>query len=448
MFEAIIDRENIAGAYLDLVEKFEETARSSRYSGIDGLQLNDITATSSRILEQVREELMALKPIDPILEVTIPKKDGSDRAIFIYTVKDRIKAEAIYRVVEPIFEEHLSPFLFSYRSSHPHWAAVKSVARRYKKYYGEDTVLISDVSDYFGSIDLNVLRQKLYSLGLDERVIKLMDLFLESSILSGRKITHPKKGIILGLPISVLFANLYLSDVDQHVGKRVALYRRVGDDFILFDKDREKILAMKEYILKETKRLKLTIKEEKTKIIKSNEPFKFLGYSFSDGNIRIDPRTIRKYEIRWKKILRYYPISIDTKLERLPHLLYGNVRHIHNRDKEVQRIHRKDIQHIHYKGLQCIHNDFIQLLAMYRQLTDDTQIKQLSEKFFRLLTQYFFGSYSSRNQRFTKKLTTSLRIPSIYQYYLDFHHGRETLTSLSLSKKKYHKTRNKSLTSK
>jgi len=415
MLKTILDEKNIEGAYLDLVQKFDETSKSHRYCGVDGITLNDITATSAAVLRQVKKELIELTPIDPVLETIIPKKDGTPRRIYIYTIKDRIKAQALYRVVEPIFEEKLSAFLFSYRTSHPHYLAAKSIAKRYKKHYGKDTVLISDVSDYFAHIDKPILREKLADLGLDQEVISLLNLFIDNSILTERKIIYPEVGLISGVPLIVIFANLYLNDIDQYVGGKVALYRRVGDDFILFDKDRAKIVAMQEYLFKETKKLKLTIKKEKTKLIQSDEPFVFLGHLFSKGKISIPSRSVRRATIRWNKVLKYYPIPIKLKLKRLDRLLYLDA--------------------------ESIHSEFVQMIGIYRQVTDEEQIKNISEEFFRILTNYLYGSYSERTQRLTKKLTAGMPIPSLYKYYLDFHNGKETITSLSLSKKRRHQTR-------
>jgi hypothetical protein len=40
---------------------------------------------------------------------------------------------------------------------------------------------------------------------------------------------------LAGSPMSVLFFNLYLNDMDKMIGQKYAFYRRVGDDFIIFD---------------------------------------------------------------------------------------------------------------------------------------------------------------------------------------------------------------------
>jgi reverse transcriptase-like protein len=411
MFKEILKKENIQAAYFDLVAKFDEESKSSKYFGIDSLSLNDFNINSAKILEKVRQEMIELKPLAPATELIIPKKRGGERKIYIYTVRDRIKAQAVFRILEPFFEEQYSSFLFSYRSSHPSYYAAKSVAKRYKKYFGQDNIFYADISDYTESIEKDILVQKLKDLGLEEGVLKLLDLFINNSIISDGKIKYWDKGVVQGTPVITFFANIYLNDLDKYVGKKVSFYRRVGDDFIVFDKDIEKVKKIREFLLKEVKELGLIISGHKTKLIKSNEDFTFLGYDFQNNKISINKSSIDKTIGFWKRKLKYYNGGDKKKISRLKKILY--------------------------QDQDSIHNQFIEFISSYRQANDKKQIKGSSENFFRILTKYFFKTYSSRNQRLTKEILKDVKIPSFYQYFLDFHNGKKSITKLSLSKKKF-----------
>ncbi len=411
MFKEILKKENIQAAYFDLVAKFDEESKSSKYSGIDALCLNDFNINSAKILRKIRRELIELKPLTSAIEFIIPKKRGGERKIYIYTVQDRIKAQAIFRILEPFFGEQYSSFLFSYRSSHPSYYAAKSVVKRYKKHFGQDNIFCADISDYTESIEKGILIQKLKDLGLEKGVLELLNLFINNSIVSDGKIKYWNKGVVQGVPVITFFANIYLNDLDKYVGKKVSFYRRVGDDFIVFDKDVQKVKEIREFILKEVKELGLNISKHKTKLIKSNEDFTFLGYDFHNNKISINKFSIDKTIGLWKRKLKYYNVGDKKKVSRLKKILY--------------------------QDQNCIHNQFIEFISSYRQVNDKKQIKALSEKFFRLLTKYFFKTYSSRNQRLTKDILKGIRIPSLYQYFLDFHNGKKSITKLSLSKKKF-----------
>lgn len=411
MFKEILKKENIQGAYFDLVAKFDEESKSSKYLGIDALSLNDFNINSVKILKKIREELIELNPLTPATELIIPKKRGGERKIYIYTVQDRIKAQAVFRVLESFFEKQYSPFLFSYRSSHPSYYAAKSVAKRYKRYFSQDNVFCADISDYTENIKKDILVKKLKNLELEKGVLDLLNLFINNPIISDGKIKYWNKGVVQGTPVITFFANIYLNDLDKYVGQKVSFYRRVGDDFIIFDKDIQKVKEIREFILKEIKKLGLDISKHKTKLIKSNENFTFLGYDFHENKISINKSSIDKAIRFWKIKLKYYNRGDQKKVYRL--------------------------KKIFYQDQDSIHNQFIEFISSYRQANDKKQIKILSEKFFRILTKYFFKTYSSRNQRLTKDILKNFNIPSLYQYFLDFHNGKKSITKLSLSKKKF-----------
>jgi hypothetical protein len=353
--------------------------------------------------------MIELKPLTSATELIIPKKRGGERKIYIYTVQDRIKAQAVFRILEPFFEEQYSSFLFSYRSSHPSYYAAKSVAKRYKKYFGQDNVFCADISDYTESIEKDILVQKLKNSGLEEGVLKLLNLFINNSIISDGKIKYWNKGVIQGTPIITFFANIYLNDLDKYVGKKVSFYRRVGDDFIIFDKDIQRVKEIIKFILKELKTLGLNINKHKTKLIKSSENFTFLGYDFKDNKISINKSSIDKTIGFWRRKLKYYNGRDKKKISHLKKILY--------------------------QDQDCIHDQFVEFISSYRQANDKKQIKKLSENFFRILTKYFFKTYSSRNQRLTKEILKDINIPSLYQYFLDFHNGKKVLQNYLYQKR-------------
>lgn len=411
LIDQILSEKNLQGAYFDLVEKFDSVNKSSRYAGIDGKTLNDINYTSAEFLNEALCELEELTPLLPALEYKIAKNDGGNRIIYVYTLKDRIKAQAIFRVLEPFFENLYSPFLFSYRSSKPSYYASKGIAKRYKANFGQDTVFHADITEYTENIDKSILEQKLIETGLPDDVISLLRLFIDNPILRGNQIIYPKKGVIQGVPIMTFFANLYLNDLDKIVGKNVALYRRVGDDFIVFDKSEEKVMKAKEFILREAEKLRLTISREKTMLVNSSEPFKFLGYIFADKIVRIGDSSISRALDNWKSKLKFYPVPDSRKLSRLRNILYNDS--------------------------NSIHNQFVQFVASYRQANDFDQIKDVFARFLHILTKFFFGKYSSKNQKTMQdKLSANMSIPSLYKYFIDFHNGKKTIAELSLSKKR------------
>lgn len=408
LYTEIIDGKNIEAAYIDLYEKFLRTGKVHSYAGIDGLSFADLDRTPHELLCRVQQELIDAAPLDPALHIQIPKKNGKKRSIYVYTVKDRIRAEAVVRVIGPYIEAKLSPFLFSYRSTHPYWQAARSVSRRHRKHHQVDTVFVSDVSHYFDHIDHDLLRDCLRGHGFTEQDLALIEPFLQAKLLTEGSVEPYPVGVMPGVPLATFFANLFLNHVDEHVGKSVALYRRCGDDFIVMDRDPMRVETARSYIVSELQRLRLPIQEQKTTLAKPGESFDFLGYRFEHGVTRLQPSMLQRTQQRYNYLLRYYPISIAEKLRRLPRLLW--------------------------KGGQSIHFDFVQTLAAYRLVDDELQIKQLSESFYRALTRYFFGSYSPQKRKRMQRLTANMSIPSLYKYFLHVHHGRRTLQEVAAAR--------------
>jgi len=148
LFQTIVTSDNISQAYLDLAYVLDRNSKSSKFRGINGLYFDKIESNLPTFLENVQKELINFEFLTPAILHKIPKKNGGVRNIYIYTIADRLKAQAIYRILEPIFEKIYSPFLFSYRKNRSGYFAVRSVARRYMKNNNSDYVLVLDIKSY------------------------------------------------------------------------------------------------------------------------------------------------------------------------------------------------------------------------------------------------------------------------------------------------------------
>ncbi len=409
MIKEILSADNFQKAYFDLVRKFDEKSLTARYSGMDGLTLREIDCSSDKIISEARKELENLMPVSPVISRRIPKRGGGKREIFIYCLKDRIKAQAIYRVIEPVFEKAYSPYLYSYRSSRPSYYAARSATRRYKRGLNRDSVLVMDLKQYSDFIDYELLGKKLTELKLESPVLELLNLFIKVPIFKADAFSPDDKsyGLVQGVPLIALFANIYLNDLDKLIGPKVSFYRRVGDDLIVFDLSPDKINVVYDDIIAETGRLKLKVNSAKTKIIKSREAFEFLGYLFDSGLIKLPPSTYESLVQSWRSKLRYSPVGEFKKIHRLKRLFFGNE--------------------------TSFHWEFLRIIVQYSLVSDDLQIKSLSEMFFRLLTIYFYGNFSDRRQRLVHEKLRRLQTPSLYRYYLDIHYGRRAVPNIPLS---------------
>lgn len=399
MVNQIFDKKNIKQAYLDLALQFEAERKSSQYTGIDSLRLIDIDYQAQRFLDEVESDLRNSTPVAPARLVRIPKKDGRFREIYILSVKDRIRARAIYRILEPIFENHYSPHLFSYRSSKPSALAARSVARRYHRYFQKDYVMTIDLKNYSDHINHDILRKQLSNLGLNSGVLKVIEPFLNIKLWQNGKLIVLEKGIPQGMPLTALFANLYLTEVDKAIGPKVAFYRRVGDDLIACDQSKDKV----EIAFKEAKKmaleLGLVIHENKTHFARNDEKFSYAGYVFENDHLNFRESFLRSLKISWRKQLGFKEGDRNRKILRLRNLCFF-------KENNFQQ-------------------QFLETFRQHQQVDNDEEIKKLSNQFYNYVTIFFLSKATPRNRRLVKKYLEKVKIPSFYETYLAYRRGKK-----------------------
>lgn len=395
MYQQIIALKNLEAAYLKIAGDMELDGRSGRYRGWDSWKMADVEVRTSALLRLIRAELRDLKPIAPAVLFKIPKKSNPQklREIYIYNWSERIKAQAIYQVVEPVFDAYFSPFLFSYRSSHASYFAARSAVRHYRRYWHRDSVLIGDLSDYSNYIQHDQLKEKIKKLQLDKKVEELLFLFIGNEVIRDGAIVKPPVGLVQGVPLIALFNNLYLDDFDKYVGQRADFYRRVGDDLAIFDRLPARLLPLRDRLEQEAKVLGLKINQDKTGLRLASEPFSFLGYHFQAGQVSLPPNFVKALVNKWRQQFPYYR---SQSLVRKSRMLKNSLR----------------------QDRQNLREQLRQLSQQKKLVTDEAQLRRLSEAFFRVLTRYFFKDYSPRHRRLLAGELKKLGLQSVYKHFL------------------------------
>lgn len=391
--------DNIRKAYLELAEQFDAGNHSARYEGLDSVKLNQIDYQSDSVVQAIQASLLAKEVITPIRLAKIKKRTGGFRNVYILTVRDRIKARAIYRVLEPLCENAYSKYLFSYRPKFASYFAAKSLARRYRRSYTNDYILTLDLKSYSDYIDHDILKKKLFAIGVDSDFYELMLPFIKVTLCQFGEMKTNDVGIPQGTPLTALFANLYLNDVDKAVGPRVEFYRRVGDDLIICDKNQDKVNQVFTTIKSMVLDLKLQLSTKKTHLVAQGSDFDFMGYTFSNGKVGLDASYENDLLINWRKQLSGVYGGRDLRLRRLRLMAYSTANNF-----SVQ---------------------FTELFKQHPQVDDDVQIQKLSNQLYNYLTKYLLTKITPRNRRLAKELLTSIKFPSFYDYYLSFRRGKK-----------------------
>lgn len=168
---------------------------------------------------------------------------------------------------------------------------------------GEKYCLKVDISNYFNSIDIDILLSKLDFLKESDIPLYLLfsKILKENLVWENTKILLEQHGAMAGTPISPFFANVYLSDVDYYFEQKNLLYFRYSDDILLFADTMEELLELQCELYGKISELKLSVNTDKVHISAPGEVWEFLGFCYRNGEIDLSDTTIRKMKSKIKR---------------------------------------------------------------------------------------------------------------------------------------------------
>lgn len=307
-----ITNENIWNEYIDFKEKQLSVCRQE--------------------LDEIREYVGSKKYINIAESIakdeytfSIPTKHfinkinkSKKRVVYTYNEEETYILKVITYLFSKRYDEKYSDNCYSFRRNIMVKDGIKRITStpNLNQLYGYKI----DISNYFNSIDINLLLKKLENfLSSDKRLFDfLKKLLLDDKVMLNGEIIHEKKGIMAGVPISSFLANIFLNDIDTYFENENILYLRYSDDIILFA---EKELI--DYYIEKIDNFilinKLTINEDKRKYIFPNEKWDYLGFSIE--NCEIDISNVSKQKIKGKikrlsRKLRRWMLKKDAKPER------------------------------------------------------------------------------------------------------------------------------------
>ena len=133
-----------------------------------------------------------------------------------------------------------SPNLYSFRNN----ASVKNAIRNIsniKNLYNMHGYKV-DISNYFNSIDVDILLANLKNDIRDELLYNLIaSILLNDCAMFHDEIIHEPKGAMAGIPISAFLANYFIKEIDEYFWNKNVVYSRYADDIILFCNSKEEL---------------------------------------------------------------------------------------------------------------------------------------------------------------------------------------------------------------
>lgn len=316
LLEQIISRPNMLKAW-------QRVKANKGAPGIDEMTVDDFMAFAREHWEKTRSSLLAgiYQPL-PVKRVEIPKPTGGTRPLGIPTVLDRLIQQAIAQVLLPIFDPHFSESSFGFRPGRSAHGAVKQVRDHIRK--GYRVAVDADLSKFFDTVDHDVLMERVARRVRDKRVLRLIGKYLRAGVVVNARLESTRKGVPQGGPLSPLLANILLDDLDKELERRGHRFTRYADDFVIVTKSRRagnRVMASISRYL--TRRLKLTVNQEKSKVASTNE-ITFLGFIFKGTSVRWSDKAFAEFKRRVRKLTgRSWGVSMGYRFGRLAEYLRG-----------------------------------------------------------------------------------------------------------------------------
>lgn len=211
-------------------------------------------------------------------------RDPKVRHIHKATVRDRVLHRAVFRILNPIFEQTFIANSFSCRinkGTHKGVLAAESMIRKESRNYTKPCYALKcDVRKFFDSIDHEILLAILKKRIVDPDTMWLMDQIVRS-FSAGQTTLFDRHCLPIGNLTSQLFANVYMNEFDQFAKQKLKIkhYARYTDDFVVISTNKKYLEDLLDPIQKFlSERLKITLHPKKISIRIVGRGLDYLGY--------------------------------------------------------------------------------------------------------------------------------------------------------------------------
>ena len=213
--------------------------------------------------------------------------DNKRRKISVSSIRDRVVHRLIYDYIVPLWDKTFIYDAWSCRKGKGLLGAIERT-QEFLKSYPRAYIWRADIQKFFDNVDQRVLFELLKRRVRDRKALLLIREVLKSYS------THTEGvGMPIGNLTSQIFSNIYLNELDRFIkhSLKTEAYLRYGDDFILFEMDKEELENMRaKTIGLQSNELKLPLHPKNDLIFKAKHGLKFLGTELWSSGRRLSKR--------------------------------------------------------------------------------------------------------------------------------------------------------------
>ena len=296
--------------------------RKDAAAGIDQMTVAEYSQNLKENISALHQRLVnRTYRAQPAKRVWIPKADGSQRALAILVLEDKIVQRAVVMLLEAVYEPHFHAFSYGFRRQHSAHGALSYLRDQCLK-LGINWIIDADIAKFFDTIEPTHLRRILQRRVNDGAILRLIGMWLHVGVLEEGKVVRSETGTPQGGVISPILANIFLHTVLDEWFETTVRGRmggscflvRFADDFVMgyaFKGDAEKVYRV---LPKRFARYGLSIHPEKSRLVQFSRPywrqgkgpgtFAFLGFDHYWDKTRNGGWTIKR-KTQGKRLRRF-----------------------------------------------------------------------------------------------------------------------------------------------
>lgn len=287
LMEVVCSRRNLNQAY-------KRVKSNKGGAGVDGMVIDELSTYIKGHKEEIISSLKEgrYQP-QAVRGVDIPKRKGGTRRLGVPTVLDRLIQQAIYQVLEPIFEPMFSDSSYGFRprrSAHQALEAASGYVRS-----GKVWVVDIDLAKYFDQVNHDILMSRLARVIGDKTLLGLIRRFLQAGMMVDGVVLERHAGTPQGGPLSPLLSNIMLNELDKELESRGHTFCRYADDcniYVCSEKAGRRVMdSVKRFL---ATKLKLQINEAKSSVAWVDQR-QFLGYCIGrNGSLSMSNDSLKR----------------------------------------------------------------------------------------------------------------------------------------------------------